>query len=283
MGHTGTLYDKTGAAFSLDHEVDGTAYVRPLVKVVIHTHGYEGGSFDVDEDYEPADYLVSMARASLFDAPPVAEINEDIAAKKAELVSLKSDAAKALREIKSARSAAESELRSAKRQLSEWMETHRVMTDLGRLLDGQVLYPLSVRENSYHRSREIPYIPEAHGMALLSVHSGDFETGKPWRVQGRHTDTYGRPFQFFYTEEERDAAIRSEFDEACQAFRKAPNFTVDIYTTTKLHYGTLLEWVKTHPILSIPDDIQSMKADNDAELIKERKAKLAAELAALPA
>lgn len=37
MSKTATLYDKTGAAFSFDHEHNGTLYVRPLVKVVMQT------------------------------------------------------------------------------------------------------------------------------------------------------------------------------------------------------------------------------------------------------
>lgn len=48
-----TLYDKTGAAFSFDHEHEGTAYVRPLVKVVIQSS--YGDDMHEEEDYEPTD------------------------------------------------------------------------------------------------------------------------------------------------------------------------------------------------------------------------------------
>jgi hypothetical protein len=75
--------------------------------------------------------------------------------------------------------------------------------------------------------------------------------------------------------------IRSEFNATCDAFRKNPNFTVDCHTGTRLHYGTLLKWVETHPALTIPDDIKAMKAEHEAEVVRAKKAKLAAELAAM--
>lgn len=273
------LYDKTGAAFSFDHEHEGTAYVRPLVKVFTQS-GY-GDDMHEEEDFEPAGYLVAMDRASLSDAPPLVVVNEEVAATQAELDALKAEAKKVVRDLNTQRSTAEWELQSAKRQLDTWMESHRVMMDLGKLLDGAVLYPLSVRENGYHHGREIPRIPEMRSAKYLAIHSGDFEKGQKWVVRQYGMDSYGSPFQFFDTEEERAAVIRSEFDATCQSFRQKPDFTVDIYTSTNLHYGTLLEWVKTHPSLIIPDDIKAMKAANDAELVERRKATLAAELAAI--
>lgn len=162
------------------------------------------------------------------------------------------------------------------------MKTHRVMMDLGKLLDGKILYPLSVRKNPYHHSREIPSIPKKSNMDLLVISSGDFETGQPWRIQEYGRDMYSHPFRFFDTEEERTAAICLEFNDTCEAFRKKPDFSVTGYTTA-LDYGTLMEWVRRHPSLSIPEDIQAMKAANDARLIEEKKAALSAELAQLSA
>lgn len=273
------LYDKTGAAFSFDHEHAGKAYVRPLVKVFTQS-GY-GDDMHEEEDFEPAGYLVAMDRASLSEAPPLTVVNEEVAAKQAELDALKAESKKLIRDLNSQRSAAEREFQSAKRQLDTWMESHRVMMTLGKLLDGAVLYPLSVSENHYHHARDIPRIPTMRYAAYLALTSGDFEDGKAWVCKQYGNDHYGSPFQFFDTEEERSAVIQSEFDAACQSFRQKPNFTVDIYTTTNLHYGTLLEWVKVHPALSIPEDIKAMKAANDAELVERRKASLAAELAAI--
>lgn len=272
------LYDKTGGVFALDHEHDGTAYVRPMVKVFTQ-HGY-GDEAHEDEDVEPAAYLVAMDRAALFDEPPVAKLDADIKAKLDELNALKEEAAK----VRAARFAAERELSDAKRQLDTWMQNHRVMMDLGKLLDGQVLYPLSVRENHYHHGRNIPRIPEMQSAGLLTVTSGDFEKGQKWVCKRYSSDAYSSPFRFYDTKEERDAVISAEFDAACQSFRKAPNFDTTSWSTgTTLHYGTLLEWVKTHPALSIPDDIKAMKAENDAELVRQRKATLAAELAKIEA
>ncbi len=275
----GILYDKTGAAFSFDHDHDGTAYVRPMVKVFTQ-YGY-GDDIHEEEDVEPAKYLVAVDRSSLFDAPPIVALDADIKAKTDELAAMKAEAKKAIDELKSQRSAAEYKLADAKRQLEQWMQTHKGMVDLGKLLDGKVLYPLSVEENRYHGGRDIPRIIKMDDIRGLRVEGGDFEKGKEWRAKPYLSDTYHTSFQFFDTEEERAAVIQSEFEATCAKFRQKPNFAVDIYTTTNLHYGTLLEWVKTHPALAIPDDIKAMKVANDAEIVERRKAALAAELASI--
>ncbi|UNK39330.1 hypothetical protein MNR02_06395 [Shinella sp. H4-D48] len=282
--HTsGLLYDRTGAAFSLDHEIEGTAYVRPMVTVVMQSTNYHGDDFHEEETTEPAGYLVAKDRDELFDAPPHVALDADIEAKKAELAQIKAEAAKVLDNLRREKQKAEWDLASAKRQMDEWMKTHKGMIDLGKLLDGKVLYPLSVEKNHYHGARSIPRIPKMKDIGGLRVEGGDFEKGKEWRAERYLSDTYSTWFQFFDTEEQRASVIQSEFEATCAHFRQKPDFTVDIYTTTNLHYGTLLEWVKTHPALSIPEDIQAMKAANDAELVEKRKAKLAAELAAIDA
>lgn len=279
-----TLYDKTGAAFMVDHEHDGFVYVRPMMTVVMQSTNYSGDDFHEEETTEPARFILEKSRDELFESPPVIAINADIATRKSELDALKAEAKNAVREINGERSRAEQKLREAQRQLDEWMKTHRVMMELGKLLDGQVLYPLSVKENSYHHSREIPRIPDMRNAGYLTVTSGDFEKGQKWVCKRYSSDSYGSPFRFYDTEEERAAVIHAEFVEACEAFRKAPNFDTTSYTTgTTLHYGTLVAWVRTHPSLAIPDDINAMKAAHDADLVEQRKAKLAAELAEMEA
>lgn len=274
------LYDKTGAAFSFDHEHDGKAYVRPMVKVIVQS--YYGDDFHQEEDFEPADYLVEMDWSSLFDAPPLVAINEDIAVKKAELEALKAEAKKVVSDAKSQRQAAEWELQAAKRQLEQWMQTHKGMIDLGNLLDGKVLYPLSVDENRYTGARNIPHIPKMKDVSWLRVEGGDFEKGKEWRARNYMSDSYNTSFQFFDTEEDRAAVILSEFEATCAVFRAKPDYQTGGYSTT-LSYETLEKWVKTHPALAIPDDIKAMKAAHDADVIEHRKAALAAELAAIEA
>lgn len=281
MSKTATLYDKTGAAFKLDHEHDGTLYVRPLVKVIMQTN--YGDDFHEEEDFEPAAYIVAKAEDELFYAPPVEALNADIKVKTEELEALKLEAKKVIQDLNTQKFAAESGLRNAKRQLEEWMKTHKGMIDLGKLLDGKVLYPLSVEENRYHGARSIPRIPKMKDIQGLRVEGGNFEKGKEWRARSWLSDSYSTDFQFFDTEEERATIILSEFEATCAKFRQKPDFTVDIYTTTRLHYGTLLEWVNAHPALSIPDDIKEMKAAHDAALVEQRKAALAAELAAMSA
>ncbi len=277
-----TLYDKTGAAFSFDHEINGTLYVRPLVKVIMQSS--YGDDYHEEQDYEPAAYLVARDEADLFYAPPLEVVEAEVSAKRTELDALTAEAKKTVRDINSQRSVAERGLLDAKRQLDQWMQTHRVIMDLGKLLDGKVLYPLGVSENHYHHARDIPRIPGMRHAAYLALTSGNFEDGKKWVCKQYGSDSYGSPFQFFDTEEERAAVIRSEFDITCEKFRERPNFDTTSYTsTTTLHYGTLLKWVETHPALTIPDDIKAMKAANDAALVEQRKAKLAAELAAMDA
>lgn len=274
------LYDKTGAAFSLDHEHNGKAYVRPMVKAITQ-YGY-GDDVHEDEDFEPSAYLVEMDRSDLFDAPPIVALNADIVAKTEELAALKAEAKKAISELKSERSRAEYQLADAKRKLDEWMKTHKVMIDLGKLLDGQVLYPLGVSENHYHRGRDIPRIPGMRHAAYLALTSGNFEDGNKWVCKRYASDSYGSPFEFFETEEDRAAVISSEFEKTCAKFRERPNFDTTSHTSsTTLHYGTLMEWVRTHPALSIPDDIKAMKVEHEAEVVRAKKVKLAAELAAM--
>lgn len=274
------LYDKTGAAFSLDHEVGETAYVRPMVKVIAQS--YYGDDMSTEEDYEPAAYLVAVERSSLFDAPPLVAINEDIAAKQAELEALKAEAKKATREIGYQRAAAERGLQDAKRQLEQWMQTHKGMNDLGKLLDGKVLYPLSVEENRYHGAWSIPRIPKMKDIRGLRVEGGNFEKGQEWRCKRYLSDHYHTSFQFFDTTEERAAVILSQFETTCDVFRKRPDFGERSYSSD-LDYGTLCKWVEEHPALAIPDDIKAMKTAHEAELVERRKAALAAELASMSA
>ena len=274
------LYDKTGAAFSLDHEIGETAYVRPMVKVIARVS--YGDDFHEEADFEPAAYLVALERSSLFDEPPLVALNADITAKTAELEALKAEAKKAISELKSERSRAEYLLADAKRKLDEWMKTHKGMIDLGKLLDGKVLYPLSVEENSYSGGWRVPRIIEMKDVSGLRVEGGDFEKGKEWRVKRYLSDHYHTSFQFFDTEEERASAILSQFETTCAVFRKRPDFGERSYSSD-LDYGTLCKWVETHPALSIPEDIKVMKAAHDAELVEKRKAALAAELAAMQA
>lgn len=279
---TKTLYDKTGAAFSLDHEHNGTAYVRPMVTVVMQSTNYHGDDFHEEETTEPARYLLAKDRDELFDAPPRVELDAEIVAKKAELAEIKAEASKVLNSLRNEKQKAEWSLSSAQSKLDEWMKTHKGMIDLGKLLDGQILYPLSVEENRYHGGRSIPRITKMKDICGLRVECGDFEKGNEWRAKNYLSDSYHTSFQFFDTEEERAAVILSEFEVTCGKFRERPNFDTTSHTsTTTLHYGTLLEWVKTHPALSIPEDIKAMKAENDAELVRQRKEKLAAELAAI--
>lgn len=279
---TDTLYDKAGTAFAFDHEANGKVYVRPMIRVVMQSTNYSGDDFHESEDFEPAPYLIAMDRADLFDAPPIKQVNADIEAVRATLKGIQADAAKEARRIRAERNAAENELRAAQRQLDEWMAKHRPMAELGKLLDGHVLYPLSVSKNHYHNGSDIPRIPNMKDTGRLEVFAGDFEKGQSWKSKSHMSDCYGSPFRFYDTEGERSAVIASEFSDTCILFRNHPDFDTTSHTSgTTLHYGTLTKWVEVHPALSIPEDIEAMKLENDARLYDARRAKLAAELAAL--
>lgn len=278
------LYDRTGSAFEMDHEVGGSVYVRPMVKVIHEHHAYQDEFSEIIEDFEPSEYLVSRPRNELFDKPPSEEVVAEIAAVNAELKASKSAFEKELRKIKADKTAAETDLRKAKKQLCDWADKHKVMADLGNLLDGKVLYPLTVKKSPYHHGPEIPRIPTTKSAAYLIVSSGNFDQGQPWSCKEHSSDTYGNPFRFFDTEKERHVVIESEFLSACDKFRAQPKFETTSHTTgTTLHYGTLMKWVEYHPTLCIPDDIQQMKAANEADLVAERKAKLEAELSDMEA
>jgi hypothetical protein len=275
-------YDKTGAAFELDHEIDGVSYVRPMIKVVMQSTSYSGDDFREEEDLEPADFLVARNTSELFDAPPVAVVDAEIKAKREELQSIIAEAKRQEKEAHVSERKAKGELAQAKSQLEKWMSEHKVMIDLGKLLDGQVLYPLSVQKSHYHNGRDVPFIPKMSNAKYIALHSGDFEKGQKWSCKKYGEDGYGKAFCFFDTEEERAAAIADEFSATLDAFRKSPAFSTEgaIYTT-RLDYGTLTRWVETHPALQIPADIEAMKSEHDAEMARKKREKLAAELAAL--
>lgn len=275
-------YDKTGAAFELDHEIDGVSYVRPMVKVFMQSTDYMGDDFHETEDFEPANFLVARNTSELFEAPPVAVVDAEIAAKREELRALISDAKRQEREAKEAKRKAAFEIAQAKSQLEKWMTEHKVMIDLGKLLDGQILYPLSVRDGTYHSGREVPKVPKMSNAKYIALHSGDFEKGQKWVCKHYGTDNYGNPFRFFDTEEERAVAIADEFAATLDAFRKKPTFSTEGATySTRLDYRTLTRWIKEHPTLEIPADIEAMKAEHDAEVARKKREQLAAQLAEL--
>lgn len=276
------LYDKTGAAFAPDHEIDGVSYVRPMVKVFMYQTDYRGDDYREEEGFEPADFLVARNTSELFEAPPVAVVDAEVAAKREELQALVSDAKRQEQEAKEAKRQAEFELAQAKSQLKKWMSEHQVMIDLGKLLDGQILYPLSVRDGTYHSGREVPQIPKMSNAKYIALHSGDFEKGQKWVCKQYGADSYGNPFRFFDTEEERAAAIADEFAATLDAFRKNPTFSTEGATySTRLDYGALTRWVKEHPTLEIPADIEAMKAEHDADMARKKREQLAAQLAEL--
>jgi len=284
MSEDTTLYDKAGNTFAFDHEANGAVYVRPMIRVLTQTQSYSGDDFQEHEELEPAPYLILMGREDLFDVPPIKVVNAEIATAQAKIAHIKAEAEREKRHINAEKTAVERALSAAKRQLDEWMLKHRPMIELGKLMDGQVLYPLSVSENPYHRAPDVPTIPKNTSIAGLKVFSGSFQKGQAWRCERYLSDGYGKPFRFYDTEAERDAVILSEFDAACSLFRKRPNFETTQHTSsTKLHYGTLERWVEAFPSLCIPADIVAAKAENDTKNFEARRAKLSEELAMLGA
>jgi len=273
------LYDKTGASFQLDHKIKNIFYVRPMIQVVQRSINYSGDDFFEDETLEPSDYLIARDANELFTEPPVKivdiEIKDKIKKSQALILSLKQQTF----EAQAAKQKMERELNHAQKKLEKWKSEHRVICDLGNLLDGKVLYPLSVKKNPYHKGRDIPYIPKMVNARYLSVISGDFEKGQKWVCAKNATDTYGNPFQFFETEEDRLNAIALEFEEACEAFKKAPLFDSPQHTTlTKLSYCTLQAWVKAHPSLSIPADIESMRSKHEFNVKQQKREHLISQL-----
>jgi len=269
------LYDKSGAKFFFDHELEGTVYVRPAIKVfsVSYNDDYQ------EEEEEEAGYIVARKRDELFDAPPVEVVDSDIKAKQSELNQLKSEHQRIKREYDADLRKAKLELESAQRQLKDWMAEHKVMIDLGKLIEGKTLYPLTIRKSSYHNTFEVPMIPETKNARYITLSGGDWENGKAWRCNRYGSDTYGSEFQFFDTEEERAAVISDAFASACEAFRKQPNFSEEGKTySTRLDFGKLQLWVEKYPYLSIPDDILAAKKDDESRKLSERREKLSAEL-----
>lgn len=276
------LYDKAGNAYDWDHDVDVTSYVRPMIKTVVQSTNYHGDDFHEEEFTEPADYLIAMPRADLFDEPPVAKVHAEIAEARAKLADDINAAKAELKDIKVEARRAELELTRAKSQLDRWMAEHQVFMDLGRMLDGETLYPLHVQKSHYHDGRDVPLVPKWEDVDFMTVKFNNMAKENPWTIVRKRFDRYETPVRVFRSEAERDETVRNEFAETCDKFRAKPNFSDEGKTySTRLDFGTLTRWVKHHPFLSIPDDIEAMKRDHEAEVRAKKKEKLAEQLAAL--
>lgn len=269
------LYDKSGGVFRVRYAVDDIVFANPAIILVDEETGDAVG-----EDW--AEYLVERKRSELFDKPPTELVEAEISEKLKQLQALTVETFREKTAAENDLRKARAELDSAKRELSEWMRKHKIMMDLGKLLDGKTLYPLTVNENSYHRGPNIPVIPSMANARYLRLGGGNWETGNSWSCEAYGSDNYGQSFQFFDTEDERTAVISAQFSAACDLFRKKPDWTAETWTaSTRMNWATLNAWINRHPHLSIPDDILQMKAANDAAQIAAKKAALAAELSAI--
>lgn len=249
------MYTKSGQMVEVWRVLEDTVLVHPMVKVIYQD------DYRQEEEYEPSDRLMRVAPHDLSETPPVDVIDQEILDKRQELADLKrsfeAERAEALR--------AKAEMASAERQLEQWKSKHQHFIDLGRLLDGDPMFPLHSPDNHYHGGPSIPSIPKWRDVKFMCITPNVFRNEERWQIY-QHSDYSGCTLRFFYSEEEREAFVTTRFAEACDKFRKNPDFGTTSHTTTPtLHYGTLEKWCTEFPHLSIPDDVVSGKAEADAE------------------
>lgn len=273
------FYDKKGSVYMLDHMLGDKAYVRPMVKVIVQTTNYLGDDYDEFEEYEPASYLIEMNREDLFSSSPVQKIDEEISEKIKEFSTLKKEIASEMSALKAEKEATERELISAKRQLEDWQKKHRVIQDIGKLMDGVTLYPLSTPSETYisHSSYyNMPTIPNPMYWRKLVLLHGNFKAGQPWVYErtGFVDNSYGSPFLFFETEEERNAEIREQFKKACEKFVRSSNPDLR-------GYHDLVKWTKTYQFLVLPKEVEAIKVAEEQRTVQKKREELEAQLASL--
>lgn len=270
---TETLYTKSGQAVVVDARVGSTIYARPMMKVA-----YQIGEDELEEVGEPSESISKFDVTELFKRPPVAIINEEI-----ELATAKMESAHALlrkeqQELTREKISAEKELCAAQRTLEQWKKKHQVISDLGRLLDGEEIFPLCAVDRSYFSAPNIPYVPEMKLMDLLTLSGGDRE----WRLKSYSGSE--QKLRFFHSEQDRLNFISAQFDTVLSAFHKRPNYSDDgkTYSTT-LDFGLLSRWVERHPHLAMPEDVIAGKKSHEDTQRSARAEKLKAELESLSA
>ncbi|QGH74951.1 hypothetical protein MAL1_00205 [Bacteriophage DSS3_MAL1] len=276
-----TLYTLDGTYVEFDHEHEGTAYVYPIQTVVIQCTTYHGDDFDELEDERVADHLIAVPMDKLTTDRPIPALDAEIIKKKEELDAIKAATARAAKEKEQAQRRIDMELADSQRRMDQWKEKHRVFDVLGRMLDGEDLFPLEEVKNPYHKSWAVPYIPEWKDVKVVTLKHGNMHNSSPWTVNRSYGDsTY--MVRFFDTEEERTARVSELFDTACEDFRKKPDYGTEGKTyTTRLDYGTLQRWREKHPHLSLPQDIVDAKVASDAAAKEAQKARLQQQLEAL--
>lgn len=269
------MYNRLGDIFEVWRVLDDTVLVHPMQRTVY------ADSEDQWSEFEPASHLVSVPASDLYATPPVAAVQQEIAECRTELKQIKSDAAKERRDVAADLRKAKAELGAAKRELERWQSEHQHFIDLGRLLDGRPMFPLHAPDNHYHKSADIPSIPEWKNIRFIAVTPGVYKNEESWAIYSDIDASYGWTIRFFHSESARNEFVSELFETACDDFRKRPDYSVDIYTSTNLHFGTLMKWCERFPHLSIPDDIVDGKAASDRQEAEAKAEKLRAELAAL--
>lgn len=271
-----TYYLETGERVAFDHAHDATAYVRPILTV------YHEDEYERYEDEEVSGHLISVPMRKLLQKPPVHVLDMVISDKKKAIEEIEADKRKAISASREAIREVNAELAAAKADHERWMSEFSIFRDIGRVLDGNEIYPLHYRKSAYHRGHDVPIIPSLQRVNLLSVVASGAQSEKPWTFtkKGGGLD-YRIACRIFHSETERAEFIFGLFDDACSKFRENPNYSVEGKTyTTRLDFGTLERWCKVHEHLAIPEDICSGKAEADAEIKRQKVEKLKADLQA---
>jgi len=276
-----TLYTPVGDPVEFSFLHDGNAYVHPIQTIICQSTNYSGDDYEEFEDERVSPSLIEVDPSALYIKPPIKKLDDEIAARRTELERLKSEYATTSRDVDRGIRVMQADMRTFKTDLERFRTEHKAIHDLGRMLDGQELFPLNVEINHYHKAHSVPMIPDWKDVKCLTIKHSRKANKDCWTIQRLHTDSY-YDVRFFDTEEERSECIFDAFVKTCEAFRKKPDYAQRGGTyTTSLDYGTLERWVTTHDGLVIPDDIVAGLEQYRRDAEARRKEKLLAELAGL--
>ena len=263
LSHGKTYYQPNGAKVVLDHVHKKTAFVYPLL--ITQTTSYHGDSFEENEHV--ADHLIALPVDHLSDKAPVAVLEERAKKLRGKIDALRTE----LENEKTAATAVRRELTDLIQQVKHWRRKNPCFDRITNLLNGEKIFALKVPSWKYRCT--IPQIVDTDNAAALQlIHKGQgkFEWLGHWRQEhGRYGDTHMETVEFFDTETEMQAFIKSLWDVLLGHFNKTSEDVKFGYVWAQgkmIKYTTLAEWVKRFPFLSIPDYIETDKKAYEAKI-----------------
>lgn len=289
-----TLYTQTGNTVAFDHDLNGTAYVHPILTVTRQVSNSRGDDFEEYDEEVLADHLIAVPYNTLTRAKPIDLLDTQIAEKQAKLSELNQQITRAESDARSAVRTCERLLADKQKELADWIDQYPLFAEAAAFLAGEQVYALSIYENSHTRHPHLPSITKDEDLRLIRMRPKTARANQFARKKGTEHDRlewvavtkngYSEPREvtqlFFGSDAERSYHVRELFDKVCTAFRAHPKFSNGTYSHD-LDMGLLRQWTARFTFLTIPYDILQMETAHHAEAKEQQRARLQQQLEAL--